>query len=329
MAYIRRMEAAASNLYKARKIAGFCHLYTGQEAVGTGIYAAMRKQDSVITSYRCHAWVYLMGDTVLSVLAELAGRAPGNVRGKGGSMHMYTRNFYGGNGIVGAQAPLGAGAAFAHKYLGDGGVNFALYGDGAANQGQIHEVFNIAFLWKLPICFMCENNKYGMGTSMNRSSASTEYYKRGDYIPGIWVNGMDLLTCREAARFIIDYCTSGKGPIVCEMETYRYFGHSMSDPGTSYRTREEVQKVRQTRDPINTFKEKILNAKLVTADELKKIDTKAKKDVDAATKEALAAPVIGVEELAADIYYHNIHQEIRGLIPNTPLKHLEITPRKK
>ena len=207
----------------------------GQEAVCVGITAGIRGQDTVITSYRAHGFAHMMGVSVLGVLAELTGRKSGCVRGKGGSMHMYAPNFYGGNGIVGAQVPLGAGLAFAHKYKGDGGVSFALYGDGAAQQGQVFESYNIAKLWDLPVVFICENNHYGMGTSQERSSASQSFFTKGDYIPGILVDGMDIISVREATKFAIDYCGSGKGPLVYEIATYRYHGHSMSDPGTSYR----------------------------------------------------------------------------------------------
>ncbi|KAJ0172666.1 hypothetical protein K1T71_011805 [Dendrolimus kikuchii] len=298
-----------------------------QEAVAVGMQTAMRNIDSVITAYRCHGWTYLMGVNMLGVLAELTGRGSGCSRGKGGSMHLYARNFYGGNGIVGAQVPLGVGVAFAHKYRGDGGVCFALYGDGAANQGQLFEVYNMAKLWDLPCVFVCENNGYGMGTSVDRSSASTDYYSRGDYVPGLWVDGMDALATREATRFAIDYCTSGKGPLLMEMETYRYSGHSMSDPGTSYRTREEVQEVRQTRDPITSFKEKIINQELVTPDQLKEIDARIRKEVDEATKLSKTDPEIGVEELSADIYCNNLEDSIRGTHPGAPLKHIQVAVR--
>ncbi|XP_053616731.1 probable pyruvate dehydrogenase E1 component subunit alpha, mitochondrial [Plodia interpunctella] len=327
LAMLRRIETASGNLYKEKIIRGFCHLYSGQEAVAVGMRAAMRDVDSVITAYRCHGWTHLMGVPVVGVLAELTGRKSGCSKGKGGSMHLYARNFYGGNGIVGAQVPLGAGIALAHKYLGDGGVNFALYGDGAANQGQLFEAYNMAKLWSLPCIFVCENNGYGMGTSADRAAASTEYYTRGDYIPGVWVDGMDVLATREAARFAIDYCSSGKGPLLLEMETYRYSGHSMSDPGTSYRTRDEVQEVRQTRDPITSFKEKIISNELVTADQLKEIDQKVRKEVDEATKEAKADTELSPEELAADIYHDNHEPQIRGIHPDAPLQHLSIAAR--
>jgi len=281
-----------------------------------GMKAALREHDTVITSYRAHGFTYCMGVPVLGVLAELTGRNSGCVRGKGGSMHMYAKNFFGGNGIVGAQVPLGAGIGFASRYLGTGGVNFALYGDGAANQGQVFEAYNIAKLWNIPVVFICENNGYGMGTSQERASASSEFYKRGDYIPGVKVNGMDFLSVREATEFALDYCgVQDKGPLVYEMATYRYHGHSMSDPGTSYRTRDEIQEMRQTRDPILGFKEQICAAGLVDADELKKIEQEVRKSVDADVKRAKSDPEIGVEELYYDVYENNLEGKLRGLLP--------------
>jgi len=316
MVTIRRMETAAGNLYKEKAIRGFCHLCSGQEAIYVGIANALREHDSVITSYRAHGFTYVMGVPVLGVLSELTGRSSGCVRGKGGSMHMYAHNFYGGNGIVGAQVPLGAGIGFASRYRGEGGVNFSLYGDGAANQGQIFEAYNIAKLWNIPAVFICENNGYGMGTSQDRAAASTDFYKRGDYIPGVKVNGMDILAVKEATEFALDYCgKQDKGPLVYEMATYRYSGHSMSDPGTSYRTREEVQEVRQTRDPILGFKEKIVAAGLTDADELKKLEMEVRKSVDADVKKAKTDPEIGVEELYYDVYENNLQGKIRGLLP--------------
>ncbi|GBM83138.1 putative pyruvate dehydrogenase E1 component subunit alpha, mitochondrial [Araneus ventricosus] len=256
------------------------------------------------------------------------GREPGCSRGKGGSMHMYHDNFYGGNGIVGAQVPLGAGIAFALKYQGRDDICLALYGDGAANQGQVFEAFNIAKLWSIPVIFICENNGFGMGTSADRSSASTDYYKRGDYIPGIWVDGMDVLAVREATRFASEICRAGKGPLVMEVATYRYHGHSVSDPGTSYRTREEVQEVRQTRDPITSFREKIINANLVTADELKKIDQEIRKEVEEAVTVAKTANEISVDELYADIYVEPIYTKVRGVTPFTEHTHKRLaTPQ--
>lgn len=321
---IRRIENAADKLYKKKVIRGFCHLYNGQEAVCVGMVGALRSQDCSITAYRAHGWTYAMGETPLGVLAELTGRQSGNVRGKGGSMHMYLPNFYGGNGIVGAQVPLGAGIAFAQQYMNTGGVCLTLYGDGAANQGQVFEVYNICKLWDVPCIFICENNGYGMGTRIDRSSASTEFYKRGQYVPGIWVDGMDVLACREAMRFAIDYCSAGKGPIVMEAFTYRYHGHSMSDPGTSYRSREEVQEVRKTRDPITSFKAKIIESNLATEEELKSLETEIKKEIEAVVKTASTDSEIPLNELTADIYSNNLHKEIRNVLAFKPLSHLSM-----
>ncbi|XP_050440275.1 probable pyruvate dehydrogenase E1 component subunit alpha, mitochondrial [Adelges cooleyi] len=326
MQYIRRIETAAGNLYKEKIIRGFCHLYSGQEACAVGMKAAFRDQDSVISAYRVHGWTYLMGASPLGVLAELTGRKSGVVRGKGGSMHMYGKNFYGGNGIVGAQVPLGAGIAFAAKYLGTGGVCFALYGDGASNQGQVFEAYNMAKLWNLPCIFVCENNGYAMGTSSERSASNTSYYTRGDYIPGIWVDGMDVLAVREASKFAVDYCTQGKGPLVLETVTYRYSGHSMSDPGTSYRTREEIQAVRMTRDPITSFKEKMLSANLASTEDLKVIDKEIKAEIDYATLKSKDDPEISLEELGADIYAKPLESEHRGVTPWQKIKHISVGP---
>lgn len=322
---IRRLETASGNLYKEKIIRGFCHLYSGQEACAVGMTAAMRPTDSVITAYRCHGWTYLMGVSLQGVLAELTGRETGCSKGKGGSMHMYAKNFYGGNGIVGAQVPLGAGIALANKYRGDGGTCFALYGDGAANQGQVFEVYNMAKLWDLPVIYVCENNGYAMGTSSARGTANTSYYTRGDYVPGIQVDGMDVLAVREAAKFAIDYCSSGKGPIVMETATYRYSGHSMSDPGTSYRSRDEIQEVRQTRDPISSFREKILNKELITIEELKEIEAKIRSDVDEATKRAKSDKEIPVSDLTTDVYSKPDYLEkIRGAVPNSVWQHKRV-----
>ncbi|XP_026475162.1 probable pyruvate dehydrogenase E1 component subunit alpha, mitochondrial [Ctenocephalides felis] len=321
MQMIRRMETAAGNLYKEKIVRGFCHLYSGQEACAVGMHSVMRKQDSIISAYRVHGWTYLMGVSPVGVLAELTGRKSGCARGKGGSMHMYAPNFYGGNGIVGAQVPLGAGVALAAQYNNTGGVCFTLYGDGAANQGQIFEAFNIASLLKLPCIFVCENNGYGMGTSVERSSASTNYYTRGDYVPGIWVDGMDVLAVREASKYAIEHCTTGKGPIVLETMTYRYSGHSMSDPGTSYRTREEIQEVRQTRDPITSFRERMVSSELATPEELKEMETQVRKEVDEATKIAKSDVEVDMEELGADVYCDQVASlsTARGITEDKPL----------
>ncbi|XP_055609767.1 pyruvate dehydrogenase E1 component subunit alpha, mitochondrial-like [Uranotaenia lowii] len=320
MQTIRRLETSAGNLYKEKIVRGFCHLYSGQEACAVGMRAAMKPQDNIISAYRVHGWTYLMGVSVKGVLSELTGKQGGCARGKGGSMHMYAPNFYGGNGIVGAQVPLGAGVALACHYKGNGGMCLALYGDGASNQGQVFEAYNIAHLWKLPCIFVCENNGYGMGTSASRSSCNTNYFQRGDVLPGLWVDGMDVVAVKLATEFARDYVTN-HGPLVMEVFTYRYSGHSMSDPGTSYRTRDEVQEVRQTRDPISSFKDKIINAGLVAADDLKKIDAEIKKIVDEATKAAKGDSEIAVAELSTDVYASNLEGDIRGAAPNSWLKH--------
>jgi len=323
MVVIRRMETAAANLYKEKAIRGFCHLCSGQEAIYSGMKAGIRSQDSIITSYRAHGFTYVMGVAVQQILAELTGKKSGVVRGKGGSMHMYAKNFYGGNGIVGAQVPLGAGIAFGHQYKGDGGVNFSLYGDGAANQGQVYEAFNLAKLWNLPAVFICENNHYAMGTSQERHhGGEADFYKRGDYIPGIWVDGMDVLAVREATRFAINYCSvEEKGPLVYEISTYRYHGHSMSDPGTSYRTRDEVQEMRKTRDPITGFRDRIVGAELAEVSEIKAIEIEVKREVDEAVKMAKADSQIGEEELFYDVYENNLQGKIKGIFSTDRHEH--------
>lgn len=302
MTMIRRMEQIASKLYKEKIIRGFCHLYSGQEACGVGIASSLRQGDSVITAYRCHGWTYLMGRTPESILTELTGRVTGCTKGKGGSMHMYGDEFYGGNGIVGAQVPVGAGVALAHQYRGNGHVCYSLYGDGAANQGQIYETFNMAAVWGLPCIFVIENNGYGMGTSSNRASYVNEFYTRGDYIPGIQVDGNCIMSVKAASDFATNWCSTGKGPLVMELNTYRYFGHSMSDPGTSYRTRDEIQEIRQKRDPITGFKERCITMNLVTAADLKTIDGEVKKELDKADKAARTDPEPPRDDMAMFIY---------------------------
>jgi len=301
MRTIRMMETTAGNLYKSKIIRGFCHLYSGQEAIAVGMEAALTPNDSIITAYRAHGWTYCRGVSPVGVLAELTGRKSGCADGKGGSMHMYGNNFYGGNGIVGAQVPLGAGIAFAHKYNDDGNCCIALYGDGAANQGQLFEAYNMAKLWDLPAIFVCENNGFGMGTSAERSSASTQYYTRGDYVPGLWIDGMDVVAVREGTRWAKEFVVNN-GPLVIEVATYRYHGHSMSDPGTSYRSREEVQDVRKNRDPIGKFKELITSKGLVTDEEVKKIDDEVKKEINAAAEIAKSDAELPLEELYTHIY---------------------------
>ncbi|KAJ5383383.1 hypothetical protein N7517_001294 [Penicillium concentricum] len=291
MVAMRRMEMAADRLYKEKKIRGFCHLSTGQEAVAVGIEHAITRMDKIITAYRCHGFAMMRGGTVKSIIGELLGRREGIAYGKGGSMHMFAENFYGGNGIVGAQVPVGAGLAFAQQYNEQPNTSIVLYGDGASNQGQVFEAFNMAKLWNLPVLFGCENNKYGMGTSASRSSALTEYYKRGQYIPGLKVNGMDVLATKAAVQYGKNYAISGNGPLVLEYVTYRYGGHSMSDPGTTYRSREEIQRMRSTNDPIAGLKQKMLEWGVTSEEELKGLDKTARANVDAEVAEAEKMPV--------------------------------------
>ena len=303
MILIRRFEEKAGQLYGMGHIGGFCHLYIGQEAVVVGIQSMAEGGDSVVTSYRDHGHMLACGMESRGVMAELTGRKNGYSRGKGGSMHMFSRekNFYGGHGIVAAQVPIGAGLAFAHKYKGDGGVNMAYLGDGAANQGQVYETFNMSALWKLPVIFVIENNQYGMGTSVSRAAAGLDLADRGKAygIPGLQVDGMDVLAVRAAAREALDYCRSGKGPYILEMKTYRYRGHSMSDPA-KYRTRDEVDAMRKQHDPIEQLRDLLLRE---GADEagLKQIDQKVKSVVSEAADFALASPEPDAEDLYTDI----------------------------
>ncbi|ETW86345.1 hypothetical protein HETIRDRAFT_471745 [Heterobasidion irregulare TC 32-1] len=303
MTLMRRMEQSADALYRSKLIRGFCHLAIGQEAVAVGMENAITPDDLVITSYRCHPFAVLRGGTVAGVLGELLGRQSGMSNGKGGSMHIFTPRFFGGNGIVGAQVPVGAGIAFAQKYLEKPTATFAMYGDGASNQGQVFEAFNMAKLWNLPCVFVIENNKYGMGTSAERSSSNTEYYTRGDKIPGIQANGMDIVASSQAVKHAREWAISGKGPLLLEFVTYRYGGHSMSDPGTTYRTREEVQRMRSTQDPIRGLERYIEEWGVATAEELKKIDKEGKAIVDKAVEEAKASPEPALVDLWTDIYY--------------------------
>jgi pyruvate dehydrogenase E1 component alpha subunit len=304
MLLIRRFEERAGQLYGLGLIGGFCHLYIGQEAVAVGLQSAMTVgKDSVITGYRDHGHMLAYGIDPKIIMAELTGRHAGISKGKGGSMHMFSvaHGFYGGHGIVGAQVSLGTGLAFKHKYAEDGGVCLTYFGDGAANQGQVYESFNMAELWKLPIIYVIENNQYAMGTSVNRSSAEDQLYKRGESfrIPGIQVDGMDVLAVRGAATTALDWVRSGKGPILLELKTYRYRGHSMSDPA-KYRSREEVQSVRDKSDPIEAIKRE-LEAAGVSEEELKNADKEIRQIVSEAADYAEQAPEPDPSELYTDV----------------------------
>jgi pyruvate dehydrogenase E1 component alpha subunit len=302
---MRRVEITNDTEYKARNIRGFCHLYDGQEAVATGMEAAMTKDDSWITSYRCHCVALLRGSTPEMIFAELFGFFNGTSKGKGGSMHFYSKkhNFFGGQGIVGAQVPVGAGLAFAAKYKTPAGqkspIAVACYGDGAANQGQIWESANMSKLWDLPMVFVIENNHYGMGTATNRSSCNDHYYTMGGRtIPGIKISGQNVLAVKQGFSMVREFCSSGNGPMFVEFDAYRYHGHSMSDPGTTYRTREEVSGVRQARDPIEYVKKLLVDHNLATADEIKQIE----KDIRNSVQESLTAAKAGKHPTSEWLY---------------------------
>jgi pyruvate dehydrogenase E1 component alpha subunit len=306
MLLIRRFEEKAGQLYGMGLINGFCHLYIGQEAVVVGMEMATIEGDQVITSYRDHGHMLACGMEAQGVMAELTGRKGGYSKGKGGSMHMFSKEkqFYGGHGIVGAQVPLGAGLAFANRYRGNKNVSMAYYGDGAANQGQVYETFNMASIWKLPVIFVIENNRYAMGTSAARSTAESESLgARGEAygIPAEQVDGMDVRAVKDAADRAMEHCRSGEGPYILEMMTYRYRGHSMSDPA-KYRTKEEVQKMREEHDPIEQVKARLLRAKQATEDDLKKIDAEIREVVTAAADFATNDPLPDESELWTDIY---------------------------
>jgi pyruvate dehydrogenase E1 component alpha subunit len=305
MLLIRRFEEKAGQLYGMGLIGGFCHLYIGQEAVVVGLEAAAEEGDKRVTSYRDHGHMLACGMEADGVMAELTGRSGGYSKGKGGSMHMFSKekHFYGGHGIVGAQVPIGAGLAFADKYLDNSRVTFAYFGDGAANQGQVYETFNMAALWDLPVVFVIENNQYAMGTAQQRSTSSAEIYERGKAfgIPGEAVDGMDVLAVKAAGDTAVAHCRSGKGPYILEIKTYRYRGHSMSDPA-KYRTREEVQKVREEKDAIEHVRDLLLTGKYVSEDDLKAIDKIIKSIVNKSAEFAKDSPEPALEELWTDIY---------------------------
>ena len=304
MLLIRRFEEKAGQLYGMGLIGGFCHLYIGQEAVVVGIQSTLKDGDAVITSYRDHGHMLACGMEARGVMAELTGRSGGYSKGKGGSMHMFSRekNFYGGHGIVAAQVPIGAGIGLAQKYKGTDLVSVTYFGDGAINQGQVGEALNMAGLWKLPVIFVIENNKYAMGTSQERASAGTDLYNRGKPygIPGKQVDGMDVLAVREASDIAVAHCRAGKGPYVLEMQTYRYRGHSMSDPA-KYRTRKEVSKVRSERDPIDRMRAWLLDENVADEDALKEIDRNIKDIVSDAAEFAQNSPEPAPSELYTDV----------------------------
>jgi len=304
MLLIRRFEEKAGQLYGMGAIGGFCHLYIGQEAVVVGMQMALKQGDQVITGYRDHGHMLACGMEANGVMAELTGRRGGYSKGKGGSMHMFSmeKNFYGGHGIVGAQVSLGTGLAFANRYRGNDLVSVAYFGDGASNQGQVYESFNMAELWKLPVIYVIENNRYAMGTSVTRSSAQTDFSKRGISfnIPGQQVDGMDVRAVKAAGDEAVAWCRAGKGPFILEMQTYRYRGHSMSDPA-KYRTREEVEKIRTDQDPIEQVRNRLLAAK-VSEQELKAIDAEVREIVNASADFAQRDPEPDASELWTDVY---------------------------
>lgn len=303
MLLIRRFEEKAGQLYGMGLIGGFCHLYIGQEAVVTGIQSVQEEQDTVVTTYRDHAHMLACGMDPKGIMAELTGRVTGYSRGKGGSMHMFSqeKNFYGGHGIVGASTSIGTGMAFTHKYKDDGGVAVTYMGDGAANQGQTAECYNMAALWDLPVLYVIENNQYGMGTSVARSSAG-DLYRRGEGygIPGEQVDGMDLFAVQAAARQALDYVRSGNGPYILEVLTYRYRGHSMSDPA-KYRTKEELKSYKEERDPILALKSLMLEGDSVPEDEIKEIEKNVKSIINEAAEFAQDSPEPPPEDLWTDV----------------------------
>jgi pyruvate dehydrogenase E1 component alpha subunit len=305
MTEMRRVEIVSDMLYKDKFIRGFCHLYDGQESITVGMEAALTWKDHIITAYRDHTIAMGRGHTAYKVIAEMMQRSTGSTQGKGGSMHYYGKknNFYGGNGIVGAQVPVGAGIAFGIKYEGKKEVCVSMYGDGAANQGQISEASNMAGLWKLPMIFTCENNLYGMGTTVERASHNTNFYTRGDLIPGVLIMGNNVFAVREAYKWGKQYCTEDNGPLFFEIKTYRYHGHSMSDPGVTYRTREEVTEYRKTQDPIVQIKNLLFQHSLATEKELKDIEKSIKAQIDVDVEQIKKDPMPAPEELFTHQYH--------------------------
>lgn len=305
MLLIRRFEEKAGQLYGMGLIAGFCHLYIGQEAVVVGMHNVLQKNDYSITTYRDHGHILVAGSDPKVVMAELMGRATGCSKGKGGSMHMFDlgNHFYGGHGIVGASAALGTGMAFACKYQENNGVTLAYFGDGALNQGQVYESFNMAALWKLPVVYIVENNGYSMGTSIARHCSIKDLYKRSESfgIPGVQIDGMNLLEVMQKGKEAVDYVRQGNGPIFIEMKTYRYRGHSMSDPG-NYRSKEEVTDMREHHDPINSYRDYLLKNKLCSEEDLKIIDKEIKQIIEETVEFAQNSPEPEPNELYTEVY---------------------------
>ena len=305
MLLIRRFEEKAGQLYGMGLIGGFCHLYIGQEAVVVGMQMALKEGDEVITGYRDHGHMLACGMDPKGVMAELTGRQHGYSKGKGGSMHMFSveKGFFGGHGIVGAQVPLGTGLAFSNRYRGNDNVSLTYLGDGAANQGQVYESFNMAKLWKLPVVYVIENNQYGMGTSVARASATTNLSQRGRSfdIPGEQVDGMDVRAVHDAGKKAVNWCRAGNGPMILEMMTYRYRGHSMSDPA-KYRPKEEVDKMRAEHDPIEQVRARLLAKKGASEDALKKMDTEVRAVINEAAEFATQDAEPNPSELYTDVY---------------------------
>ncbi len=305
MLLIRRFEEKSGQLYGMGLIGGFCHLYIGQEAIAVGMKHNMIQNDKVITTYRDHGHMIAANSDPKRIMAELMGRADGCSRGKGGSMHLFDleKHFYGGHGIVGASVPIGAGLAFADNYRGNNNVTFCYFGDGAANQGQVYESFNMAKLWNLPVLFIIENNHYAMGTSQARASSTDELHKRGIgfNIPGVKINGMSIFEVIKEGKKAVDYVRSGKGPMLVEMDTYRYRGHSMSDPA-KYRSKEEVESVKENEDPINNLKARIIKDKHANEAEIKEIDKRIKIQIDEIVEFSKNSPEPSESELTTDIY---------------------------
>eukprot|EP00358_Blepharisma_japonicum_P004086 CAMPEP_0202948338 /NCGR_PEP_ID=MMETSP1395-20130829/13252_1 /ASSEMBLY_ACC=CAM_ASM_000871 /TAXON_ID=5961 /ORGANISM="Blepharisma japonicum, Strain Stock R1072" /LENGTH=322 /DNA_ID=CAMNT_0049650295 /DNA_START=135 /DNA_END=1103 /DNA_ORIENTATION=+ len=311
---IRRIEITSDNFYKNKDIRGFCHLADGQEAIAVGMEAAITHEDNIISAYRIHPQAYMRGETPHQIFAEMFGRHAGSSKGKGGSMHFYNKetNFYGGNGIVGAQIPVGVGLAFALKYKKKPNVAVIMFGDGAANQGQVYEANNMACLWKLPAIFVCENNRYGMGTSIERAAANHDFYTRGHPAPGIRIDGQNVLAVREYFKFAKEWSLKN-GPLWIEIETYRYHGHSMSDPGISYRNRDEVSQMRSSRDPIDKVKGMLLENGEVTEQEIEALEKKIKDEINHAAEKAKAEAYPEPIELFKDIYDPSHKVKVRNV----------------